>query len=209
MAPEWNAYWESVCRKLGCRHEGFLTIFKELDKLENPIIIETGCVRREESWNSDGSSSRLFNEYAKHHNGIFFTVDLSKESTDCAKKLCDQAIVMTGDSVEFLKDLAKSDIKADLLYLDSFDLNVEDPFPSSMHHLKELIAALPMIKPETLIVVDDCFYNVAKLVSGKGALVAKYMDEHGAKPFLLDYQCGWTNLTTQEGVNHGSTDRKT
>ena len=91
-----------------------------------------------------------------------------------------------------LKALAESGLKADLLYLDSFDHDSANPLPSAQHHMRELEAAMPMIGPQTMVVVDDCFYNGA--VRGKGALVGEYAATHNATPFLLDYQCGWTGM---------------
>ena len=204
--------FEKVCRNLGTRYKGFKKIFEELDKIPHPVIIETGCVRREDSWNSDGSSTVLFDKYVQFNGGELITIDINQTSTDCARKLCSLANVITADSIETLKNLAETGIKADLLYLDSFDCDWKDIFPSANHHLKELEAALPMITDKTLIVVDDCFYTKeTKQVLGKGYLVAKYMSEHGAEPFLLDYQCGWKHLnksavkrtTTRKDVEHG------
>ena len=43
----------------------------------------------------------------------------------------------------------------DLLNLDSYDVDFKNPNDSAMHHLKELLAAAPLISKDTLILVDD------------------------------------------------------
>lgn len=186
-------YFETISRKLGARKEGFERIFKELDKIECPIIIETGCVRRDDSYDSDGSSSILFDNYV-HFNPCaeFITIDISKESTDCAKRLCKNAEIITADSVAELARIATTGLKVDLLYLDSFDCIWADTLPSATHHLKELNAALPMITPQTLVVVDDCFFDGT--VRGKGSLVANELVKYNAHAFYEGYQCGWTGI---------------
>lgn len=122
----------------------------------------------------------------------FVTVDIDRASTDCAKRHCKAAEIYTADSVTILGILASEGNQADLLYLDSFDCDLNNPLPSANHHLREIGAALPMISPETMVVVDDCFYNGT--VHGKGTLVAAFAAGRGADPFLLDYQCGWTGM---------------
>ena len=44
---------------------------------------------------------------------------------------------------------------ASLLYLDSFDLDPDNPTPSAIHHVLELLAARPLLGPGTVVVVDD------------------------------------------------------
>ncbi len=193
------SFWDffaSIGPKLGMRREGFRQIFERLDQIKNPVIIETGCVRRDDSWSSDGSSTRLFDAYIQTNGGRFITIDIDPVSTACAQRHCQVAKVITADSVETLKHLAET-MKADLLYLDSFDFESRNPLPSARHHLQEIEAAEPMLKPETMIVVDDCFYREGK-VNGKGALVSEFAAKHKLNPFLLDYQCGWTGYNAQK-----------
>ena len=109
------------------------------------------------------------------------------------------------DSVAFLKSLDVFPI--DLLYLDSFDLDMNYPLPSAIHHLKELVAIAPMISSETLVVVDDSptaliavpdgkdqFKTLGRRIAGKGQLIAEYAEAIGVKPYFVGYQCGWLGL---------------
>ena len=74
----------------------------------------------------------------------------------------------------------------DLVYLDSFDLDWQDPHASSLHHLKELCALLPKLRPGCLVVVDD---NAGPI--GKGAYVREWMAAIGVRPLFDAYQVGW------------------
>ena len=111
--------------------------------------------RTKDNWQGDGQSTLLFDKYAEHHHGSFVhTVDIDQDATaTCSAMVSKRVSVHTGDSVAFLKSLDVSPI--DLLYLNSFDLDMNYPLPSAIHHLKELVAIAPMISSETLVVVDD------------------------------------------------------
>jgi hypothetical protein len=67
--------------------------------------------------------------------------------------------IHAGDSLAYLKSLADHPPAGleflDLLYLDSFDVDFDDPLPSAIHHLKELLAIAPLVSFETLVVDDS------------------------------------------------------
>jgi hypothetical protein len=140
------------------------------------------------------------------------TVDISPESTDMCKRLVSQRVkVHTMDSVSFLKNECKNQMAPfhtiDLLYLDSYDVDFNDPHDSAMHHMKELLAASPMINASTLILVDDSpsmasfyiengqikFASTPK-VGGKGMYIGSYMADIGKKPIIQSYQTAWLGL---------------
>ena len=120
--------------------------------------------------------------------------------------------IHTGDSLAYLKSLADHQPDGleflDLLYLDSFDVDFDNPLPSAIHHLKELLAIAPLVSFETLVVVDDspssfiCVpdgENPAQpirppRIEGKGRLIAEYADQIGAEHLFAEYQCGWLRL---------------
>ena len=77
-----------------------------------------------------------------------------------------------------------------MLYLDSWDLDVCNPWPSAFHAMQELIAATPKISCGTLLLIDDTprdlsyfvnssfteassFSRTFGLVSGKGMVDSK------------------------------------
>ena len=189
------------------RTETFAAMFSYLDRFNRPVgIVETGCVRTKHNWQGDGQSTLLFDKYAEHHHGSFVhAVDIDQDATaTCSAMVSKRVSVHTGDSVAFLKSLDVSPI--DLLYLDSFDLDMNYPLPSAIHP-KELVAIAPMISSETLVVVDDSptaligvpdgkdqFKTLVRRIAGKGQLIAEYAEAIGVKPYFVGYQCGWLDL---------------
>jgi hypothetical protein len=101
------------------------------------------------------------------------------------------------DSVTHLKSLS-SDIvnNIDLLYLDSFDLNIPDPIPSQIPHLRELLAVYDNLSNNILIGIDDNLMpgnwiewkwpsgevqimEADKIIIGKGTLVDRFLRDRG------------------------------
>jgi len=205
----WKWFEEEARPKLAGRAGTFAKMFEHLDKLDRPVtIVETGCARRdpaiEESWKLDGCSTFLFDRYVgcAAPESRVFSVDLDREAVRacCGRvSLSFQTTVTAQDSVDYLKALAVPHwFKADLLYLDSFDYVAWNPLPSAMHHHAELMAAMPMIRPDTLVVVDDSPAMVDDQnrleVGGKGTIVAKHMLLCAADMEFCEYQTGWTNV---------------
>jgi hypothetical protein len=129
------------------RLDTFRKIFAYLDRFDRPVgIVETGCVRRKGQW-TDGQSTVLFDRYAANTPGsIVYSVDLDPNATQVCKSVVSERVkVHTAGSVAFLAALSRNrpaDLLAlDLLYLDSLDVDMFDPLPSCIHHLKELLAA--------------------------------------------------------------------
>lgn len=213
-----SAFWEyfdqQAAPRLAMRSETFRKMFRYLDELDRPVgIVETGCLRRQGNWEGDGQSTLLFDRYASSSPGsVVYAVDIDANATAVCKSLVSERVrVHTGDSVAFLSALVQDrprDLPAiDLLYLDSFDLDLDNPSPSAAHHLKELLAVLPAISPQTLVVVDDSFsalmgyeqdgkfqYRVFRPIWGKGKLIAEYAAAVGVKPYFTGYQCAWIGL---------------
>src|SRR5262249_32383547 len=92
--------------------------------------------------------------YACFHPGsAVFSVDRDPEAAAlCRSLIGDRVHVHTGDSLAYLKSLADRPPPAleflDLLYLDSFDVDLDHPLPSAIHHLKELLAIAPLVSSE-------------------------------------------------------------
>lgn len=212
---EFWQYYETVRPHLAARATSFAKTFENLDRFDRPVgIVETGCTRQAGNWAGDGGSTLLFDKYAECHPGsVVYTVDVNAAATDlCRSLVSDRVKVQTGDSVNFLKSLADTppaDLPfLDLLYLDSYDVNFDDVFPSAFHHMKELVAVSPLIRPETLVVVDDSPSTLTGIVSaeghvhlvapptvgGKGKFVAEYARHIGAEKIFEGYQCGWRKM---------------
>jgi hypothetical protein len=94
------------------------------------------------------------------------------------------------DSVRFLARWVREHpgTVADLVYLDSFDVDFGDPVPAALHGLRELWAIRPALGSGSLLLVDDtpatledvpplerpgatAFYKRQGLVPGKGMLL--------------------------------------
>jgi hypothetical protein len=214
-ATFWHFFDAEAAPKLMHRADTFRRTFDYLDRLNRPIgIVETGCVRMKDNWSGDGQSTVLFDHYAKNHEGsLVLSVDIDATATAlCKSMVSDRVKVHTGDSVKFLDGLVRAlpseTPTIDLLYLDSFDVDLYAPLPSAIHHLKELLAISPLLSPQTLVVVDDSpsmgFGYVDKSqfvtlpynprIGGKGLLIADYANAIGVDPYFTGYQCGWIGL---------------
>jgi hypothetical protein len=211
----WDYFDRDIKPNLAARTPTLTRVFEYLDGFDHPLsILETGCMRDPGNIAGDGCSTRLFDRYAEFHPGTTVrSVDIDPKATAiCQRHVSDRVYVHTGDSVAYLQNLADGITgpvpSLDLLYLDSYDVNFEDAFPSAFHHIKELVAAAPMIHRDTLVVVDDSPANFIGFmleaggiqimtpprIGGKGKLVAEYAAHVGAKLFFQSYQCAWTNL---------------
>jgi hypothetical protein len=210
----WTYFSNSIKPQLAGRAETFQKIFEYMDQFDRPVgIVETGCVRVQGNWGGDGGSTLLFDAYAKAHPGsVVYSVDLSVDAVTVCRSMVSPCVkVHNGDSVAFLKNLADqppADLPTlDLLYLDSYDVDLENPGPSAIHHLKELAAISPSLNPKTLVVLDDSPMTVIGVtdnvhfgvigkpkIGGKGKYVAEYAEQIGAEPLFTAYQCGWTKF---------------
>jgi hypothetical protein len=204
MSIFWQWYDAQARPKLGKRADTFAAMFEYLDRFGRPVhIVETGCMRKVDNWAGDGCSSLLFDRYIQQDiESSFRSVDVDCAATDLCRSMTTAAKISTEDSVSYLHGLARhSELWVDLLYLDSFDLDPVRPLRSEVHHINELLAALPLIRPDTLVVVDDSPVTKNSIghpvVSGKGALVARYAAEVGATMLFGGYQTGWTGMAVR------------
>lgn len=212
----WEFFNAEVGSKLAHREETFRQMFEYLDNLSSPVnIVETGCARQKGNWAGDGQSTLLFDRYinTRDNSSICFTVDINENSVrECMNLVSERTKVFQQDSVSFLSKLvseyAANNQTIDLLYLDSFDLDMNYWQPSAIHHLKELAVAIRALRTDSLIVVDDCpgtanfithnnntiNFITPPRVGGKGRLVAEFADSIGAKCVFAKYQAGWTHM---------------
>ena len=211
LTPKFWSWFDDVASpKLAHRTESFRKIFTYLNRFDRPIaIIETGCVRQRDNWAGDGQSTILFDKYAEFHSGsVVFSVNRDPQATALCRSLVgDRVRIDTGDSIAWLKSLTDAPPAelghVDLLYLDSYDVDFDDPLPSAIHHLKELVAIAPLLSDETLVAVDDSpssfvgvhnpdnSFNLIRppKIDGKGRLIAEYAAQIGAEALFVDYQC--------------------
>ena len=213
-------YFDSIKEKLGIRKISFTKIFEYLDNIPGPIyIVETGCIRKKDSFAGSGQSTLLFDKYVQNREegSRVYTVDINPNATSLCKTIVsDKVEVNTEDSVQwlskFMKQLEKERKKVSLFYLDSFDVDWQSPDRSAAHHLKELTAILNYISEKTLVVVDDApifvpmkvennrYFPITEhpapkpFVGGKGYLVNEFANAHGATVYFSSYQTAWTGF---------------
>ncbi|MBO0738273.1 MAG: hypothetical protein J2P48_17155 [Alphaproteobacteria bacterium] len=225
LSPEfWSWFGDIASPKLAHRMESFRKIFTYLDRFDRPVAtIETGCVRQRDNWAGDGQSTILFDKYAEFHSGsVVFSVDRDPQATAlCQSLVSDRVRIHTDDSIAWLKSLTDDPPPGlrhvDLLYLDSYDLDIDNQLPSAIHHLKELVAIAPLLSAETLVAVDDSptvFIGIPNQngsvnlirpprIGGKGQLIAEYAAQIGAELLFADYQCGWHRIGRNSGTPAG------
>ncbi len=204
--PFWKWFDTKARPKLGTRADTFAKMFEYLDKFERPVgIVETGCVRYADNWQGDGCSTILFDHYVQAVGGVVYSVDIDPEATKlCRELVSSQVFLDTGDSVARLKQLAAAHADVDLVYLDSFDLFRPHTIQSATHHINELMAILPAIRDDTLVVVDDSptMYDDTVMprneITGKGMFVAQYAQQVGAEQLFSRWQVGWTRMAPKE-----------
>jgi tetratricopeptide (TPR) repeat protein len=186
----------------GGRDKTFRKMFEHLDKVKGPVhIVETGCVEDPDNWSGNGCSTILFDRYARSRPGSTVrSVDIIPDKVEAAKQWVNGVTdIRCGDSVDVMRTFVDEGRKIDLLYLDASHFYWNHPVPSAHHHLNELMAAMPMLKPSTLVAVDDSPAIMDSFlclqVGGKGEMVARYAFSVGADLEFLEYQAGWTNVT--------------
>lgn len=178
------------------RADSFLLIFQELEKmkLDNYYIVETGTTRADHghlAFGDDGASTYIFDKFINYYDGEVNSVDISKPNVEyCRSVVSEKTKVFCSDSVKFLWSLPKTK-KIDFLYLDSYDIEKDNPHPSQLHHVKELCASMDKLKSGSIVAVDDhdAFFTGGKI--GKGNYVKDFMDDIGATLVYEGYQIVW------------------
>jgi hypothetical protein len=175
-----------------------------LKTIENPLIIETGCARPPDlvpwgtidiSFKDDGMSTLIFDQFINDFGGDFHSVDLTQRHVDFARsQVSDKSQIHCDDSVGFLwhvnKILAEDNRYVDLLYLDSYDFEASDPYPSMVHHIKEIAVILGRLRPGSMIAVDDNVGTGTERM-GKPKYVAEMMEAMGVPLFYEGLQLIW------------------
>ncbi len=149
------------------------------------LIVETGT----SAWGTD--SSRLWTAYVNMFGGEFWSVDIRPEASEALKSVSARAHYAVGDSVQFLSNFTVPSQYAavDVAYLDSYDLDIHNPWPAMEHGLAEWLALTPHLAPGSVVVVDDTpiepyffgpeaahFRDREGFIPGKGALILRDAD---------------------------------
>jgi predicted O-methyltransferase YrrM len=179
--------------KLGKRAHTFRKTFELLEMNAHKYskkfyhILETGCVRSKNSFDGDGMSTVLFDAFVNYYDGMVMSIDINEEHCKLARSLVSKKTqVICADSVKYLWRVVEGNF-IDLVYLDSYDIDFNNPHPSALHHMKEFCAISGQLSDGTLVAVDD----QKNENSGKGMYIARFMEDVGYKRFIDDYQIGW------------------
>lgn len=136
-------------------------ILNKLYSLNRPIIVvETGTM-----WNglenNQGAFTLIFADFIKNYTrGKIITVDISTDHiSNCqefTKEFSDVIDYIVSDSVYYLKSLGDDFVsKIDLIFFDSYDVNLDEPLPSQIHHLRELLSIYDRLSDTVSLAVDD------------------------------------------------------
>ena len=194
---------EEMISKTNLRMASFQVMVNHLKTIENPLIIETGCIRPgdqpwsslENSFKDDGMSTCIFDRYINEYSGEFHSVDLTPAHVNYARSMTsDKAQIHCDDSVRFLwtanKALTDDNQYVDLLYLDSFDWIVGNESASMAHHIKEFAAISSRLRPGSMVAVDDNSYSNG-IRSGKGVYLIEFMESIEIPMIHDGVQCVW------------------
>jgi len=168
-------------------HLNFSSLLETVRLLEErpAVIVETGS----SAWGTN--SSRLFDDYVASFGGELWSVDIRLGPlVELRRSLTPRSVLCCDDSVRFLRRWVDRNPgrRVDLVYLDSFDLDVGAPLPAATHGLQEFLAIRPALRDGSLLLVDDtpaeidwfgwpereaarAFYEASGLVPGKGMLI--------------------------------------
>lgn len=185
--PPVNRFLEGRIPPGDKRYVTMVSALQLIQAREAVNIIETGTSRFGASEPiGDGAFTIILGDYIRDMKGSnFYSVDISSEALAKAAEALgpsrDFVNLINEDSVTFLKNFKEP---IDFLYLDSYDLDIENPIPSQHHHLKEIIAAYPNLTKKSVVMIDDCgFPN-----GGKGKYVIEYLLARGWKIRVDGYQ---------------------
>jgi hypothetical protein len=185
-----DEYFENY-QGLSHRFSTFKKMFRYLDNISSPLIVETGISRMIDNYTGDGHSTLLFDEYLHFFkkSGMLISIDIDQNKCDfTAPLLSSKSTILCSDSVIALNSISNNSNlpSIDLLYLDSYDVDWNNPTPAAAHHLAELKIVWPLLQPGSIVAVDD-----NRNGHGKGEQVAAHMAASGVPEIISGYVRAW------------------
>lgn len=188
-------------------HINYHTMYQSLLELikndkQKYFFVETGC-------SAHGTKSTLlWDKFVNIFDGIVYSVDLNQNAVNITQRqVSKKTNVFCMNSLDLLPQI---DEQVDFLYLDSYDVDFLDPKPSAEHHLKEFNLIKHLLKPGSVVLIDDTpcspewldgglkspIYEKLKKqfdpnMCGKGSLVNLELEKMGAKKIMHQYQTLW------------------
>lgn len=158
------------------------------DHVDGPCsLLETGTMRKD-----DLLSTLQWDALVEHMGGNVVTVDIDPDISAWARQNCSGRVtVLTGDSVATINTFDRAPNGSfDVAFLDSYDVKWIEPHASALHHLMELTALMPHLKPGALVAIDDNRF-IQDIPTGKGLYIAKFMRQIGAELLIDGYIQTW------------------
>lgn len=149
-------------------------------------IVETGCQRSVDDWGAGGSTTTFAAFLDGWGAGELDSVDISPENLAIARQVVDsqkwgdRVHLHLMDSRQYLQERTE---EIDLLYLDSLDA---DQPGHAEHCLEEFRAAERLLHKDSILMVDDCFFDTSW--NGKGRLTVPFALANGWKVVASGYQ---------------------
>jgi len=184
-APKFQCL-DSRISRTDARYATFYRALQLIRERKAQVIIETGTARGGGlDCTGDGCFTLILAGWVKENGGQFYSVDISEGALLMAgkglKELKKFVHLIQRDSVEFLANFNQP---IDFLYLDSYDYEKDNPYPSQLHQLREIQAAMPLLTEKSVVMLDDC--NLPE--GGKCKLTIDYLLGLGWKIIHRNYQ---------------------
>lgn len=154
-----NSHFEHISEPEHPCKESLTIALNQFNTTDKIIILETGS----SAWGTN--SSELFDKFITyknnyHRNSSFlYTCDLRlNPMLNLKSKVSENTYLICNDSVKCLTNLSKIlplESHQYLIYLDSYDLEYNNPIPSGLHGFNEFIAVIPFLKKGTVLIIDD------------------------------------------------------
>ncbi len=128
-----------------------LAIALDLLHQEPAKILETGS----SAWGAD--STRLFAKYVQVFGGNLWSVDNRSEPKKKLGDLGPRVNLEVQDSVKYIEQLGHryTDMRLNLVYLDSMDVDWANALPAAQHGLREWLGVQDLLAPRAVVVIDD------------------------------------------------------
>jgi len=156
-------------------------------------IVETGVYR---GIHFDGQSTLIWANIAEITGGHVTAIDISPDSIRNAGELLlargkqDYVTLIQDDSLKALEDAPDG---IEILYLDSYDHDPNNPGPCQEHQLKEAEICLPKMAERSVILLDDCIFETG----GKSGMSHPYLISHGWRLVTSQYQNLYQRVNSQ------------
>ena len=142
------------------------------------------------AFGDDGASTYIFDDFINYYDGQVISVDICQLMWIVNELTSDRTTPHCSDSVEFLWNMRMKS-KIDFLYLDSYDIERDNPHPLNYITLRNSMLVIKHLRKGSIVCVDDhdAFFTGGQI--GKGNYVKDFMDNIGNELLYEGYQIVW------------------